>query len=235
MDFTKLKEYLKDNAEALTFITSLETKQTESNAKLLSLAEEVDTLKASADDVQKYKDEAKQAFAQRDELKKQLNDKNGNAEQDKVLLETIEANKAEIGSLREQIATRDKDSALNDAISGLNFKGEGAAKESLKNTLKAQLSDGLIIDPTLGIVYADENGKPRRNPNDASTFMTPKTMLETSHIKDLLAEITGVSSGGDGFNGGNDSGGSDAGKDTSLIGKKGGMEQIRAVAKQHER
>jgi len=206
MDFSKLIELLGDNAEAVEFVKKAESEQTESKAKMVQLAEEADKHKAAAAEVEKYKAEAKEAFTQRDKLKEQLAAAGGK-EPDKELLAEIEKFKLQTESLKGQILAKEQNEVLADVLSGMEFRGEGEAKERLKGIVKAELAKGLQKHPELGFVYTDDKGNPRRNPEDATKFLTPKDMVATKSMKDFLSIISGVGSQGDGFEGGQGGGG----------------------------
>lgn len=205
MDFTKLLELLGDNKEAAEFVQKVSKDLEQQKANIAKLAEEADSNKTLASEAEKYKTEAKRAFEERDRIKEQLaSAKKGD---DKDLLETIEKLKTESTTLKSQILQKEQNEILGDALAGMEFKGEGEVKERLKNIIKGELSKGLIKHEELGWIYADETGKPKRNPEDPTNFLNPKTIIQTKEIKGLLETLSGVSAKGDNYNGGEKGGG----------------------------
>lgn len=212
MDFQELLKLLKENAGAVTFVKSLQSEQSESKDKMIKLADEADRNKSAATDVEKYKTEAKDAFEQRDKLKEQIQQlKDGSGEPDKQLLEKIESLELANSSLSGQILDSEKNTILNNVLAGMDFRGEGEAKDRLIGIVRSELSKGLIKHDEFGFVYADDKGHPIRNPDDVSKFLTPKDNINTKGMKEFLNVISGVDSSGDNFQGdqNNNGGGGD--------------------------
>ncbi len=208
MDFLKLLELLKENADATAFIKGLQTEQAESKDKMLTLATEADKYKAEAKEVEKYKTEAKEAFETRDKLKEQVQQlKDGSHDGDKQLLEKIESLELQNKSLSGTMLEKDRNEVLNTVLSGMEFRGEGEARERLVNIVRSELSRGLVKNDEFGFVYEDQKGNLKRNPDDVSKFLTPKDIVHTKEIKEFMTILNGVPSSGDGFEGGQGGGG----------------------------
>lgn len=207
MDFSKLIAALGDNAEAVAFVRLLHTEQTETKEKMQKLAREADEAKAEAKEVEKYKTEAKEAFEARDKIKEEIKAlKDSGKEPDNELIEQNNSLKLKVESLTSQMTEAEKDRELSKILSGMDFRGEGEAKERIAGIYKNELAKNLKKHDEIGWVYVDEKGNPRRNPEDATTFLTPKTFNESKSMREFYTVLNGVSSNGDGFQGGGQGG-----------------------------
>ncbi len=198
MDFAELIKALGENADAVKFVNEVQTKMTKQNEDLKTALEKADRLSPFEKEVEKYKDEAKKAFEDRDKYKEQLK---GNKEPDRELLEKIEAMKFENTSLKSQILEKEKNEVLNGVLAKMQFKGEGEVQDRMRDILRSELSRGLIKHDELGWVYADDKGNPKRNPSDVASYLNPKSIIETDGMKAFITTLTGVPSTGDGFQG----------------------------------